>query len=84
MSIEKKNIEEFDNCPHCAGGSGYYRKMNSRGRWLDQTRWDGQKENGNMLASFVHESNGYYYCSDCHQPIAKDYKKKMKSCKFTS
>lgn len=65
-------IEKYDCCPKCGGSFGVYTKVRSQGQWNDITRYDGQKENTEMMDTFSDTwESTFIYCSECHKPVAR-------------
>lgn len=65
-------IKQHDCCPKCGGRFGVYTKVRSKGAWNDTTTFDGEKENTEMLDSFVDTwESAWIYCAECNKPLAK-------------
>ena len=64
-------IEKYDCCPKCGSMDGVYTKVRSKGKWRDYTRFDGKKENTEMMDSFEDTwESKHIYCQKCNKPIA--------------
>lgn len=67
-----KKILTLKQCPHCKGTGGYYQKVKSKGTWFDNTTWEGEKENTEMMDSFEDTWEAKHYkCRDCLKIICR-------------
>ena len=72
INIHKKPIDDFKECPHCHGTSGYYIRQMVSGIITDQHTFEGHPENHNMHDSLKYTTiSKWYRCLDCDKPIIK-------------
>lgn len=71
-AIKKKEIKDFNSCPHCGSEFGYYQKFVTEGICHDNTLFNGEKYNTEMWDSLTDLWNSkYYYCMECNKAICK-------------
>lgn len=73
--LETLTVEEYLKkyacCPRCGGDFGVYTKVRSKGEWRDTTRYDGEKENTEMMDGFKDTwESKHIFCSQCEKPVA--------------
>lgn len=76
MSTENKHEELNLVCPHCGNKKRFYQKMYYFGMWEFQVNNHGECDdtcdNSDMYQGSKYKlKNAYYFCSRCHNKVAK-------------
>ncbi len=69
----KKEITDFDCCPHCGDDGGYYTKFRVGGTCHDNTSFDHVEKLNTEMWDALHDtwSSAWYYCMECNKKICK-------------